>query len=70
MTDKQILDDFQAWLEDHNYCKVTRCAICWFWGDSKKDQRYREPARHCRHHHIETWPDDYCSDAVEVKHEN
>lgn len=67
MTDRQMMDDFTAWLQDHDYCKVTPCIRCHFWG-SAEDQRYQEPAKHCRRHKITTWPDDYCSDAVEVKH--
>lgn len=39
-------------------------------GDPEKDKEYKAPAKHCRWHHITTWPDDYCSDAMEVKHEN
>lgn len=70
MSDRQILDDFIAFLEDHNYCKVTYCDICALWGDPEKDKEYKAPARHCRRHHITTWPDDYCSDAMEVKHED
>lgn len=71
MTDKQMLDDFQAWLEDHNYCKVTQCIDCRLWGDSEMDKKYYPlKVKHCRFHKIPTWPDDYCSDAVEVKHEN
>ena len=62
--------DFIRWLEEHNYCKVTPCIRCYFWG-SNADKRYQEPAKHCRRHdYVLTWPDDYCSDAVEVKHEN
>lgn len=70
MTDRQMLDDFFAWLADHNYCKVTPCIDCFHWGDKEKDKEYFAPCKHCRYHHITTWPDDYCNYAVEVKHEN
>ena len=71
MSDRQVLDDFFAFLEEHNYCKVTCCDACYYWGDKEKDKDYCpfRRVRHCRCHHIATWPDDYCSDALEVKHE-
>lgn len=58
---------FQQWLEDHNYCKVTRCEQCYFWGHKLIDKAYQFPQAHCRRHKVATWHDDYCSDAVEIR---
>ena len=59
--------DFIRWLEEHNYCKIVKCERCHFWGDPHHDQAYRFPEARCRKHKIDTYHDDYCSDAVEVK---
>lgn len=59
--------DFINWLEDHNYCKVTKCANCYFWGDLHIDVSYKFPCARCRRHKVDTYHDDYCSDAVELK---
>ena len=59
--------DFIRWLEDHNYCKVVKCERCYFWGDLHTDLAYKFPCDRCRKHKIDTYHDDYCSDAVEVK---
>lgn len=58
---------FQQWLEEHNYCKVTRCRDCWFWGDDRTDREYRFPSARCRRHKVDTYHDDFCSDAVEIR---
>jgi len=60
MADRELFESFQAWLEDHNYCRVHPCDQCFFWG-SAADKRYQEPARHCRRHNVLTYPDDYCN---------
>ena len=59
--------DFIRWLEEPNYCKEVHCERCHFWGDPHHDQAYRFPEARCRKHNIDTYHDDYCSDAVEVK---
>lgn len=62
--------DFISWLEEHNYCKVTRCAKCYFWGNSRSECCEAQNGRRfnrCRYHKVDTYHDDYCSDAVEVK---
>lgn len=61
--------DFISWLEEHNYCKVVICERCYFWGDLHTDLAYKFPCARCRKHKIDTYHDDYCSDAVEVKSE-
>lgn len=63
-------ESFEAWLEEHNYCKVTRCAKCYFWGIAHgmaTEMQNGRKVNRCRYHKIDTYHDDYCSEAVEVK---
>lgn len=64
---KTDYEDFMEWLADHGYCKVTQCEACYFWGDHRRDQAYRFPTARCRRHKIDTYHDDYCSDAIKLK---
>lgn len=56
---------FQQWLEDHNYCKVVPCEQCHFWGHAL-DPKHASVKR-CRAHQVDTYHDDFCSDAVMVR---
>lgn len=62
MTDKQLLDAFLQFLEDHNYCKRTYCRDCQNWMHSPHANNNR---RYCIHWKAITWASDWCSEARE-----
>lgn len=69
--------DFLEWLEDHNYCKVVPCAKCYFWGEHHGTTCHElnttahnigeKKINRCRFHKVNTWADDFCSNAIVFK---
>ena len=64
MTDRQMMDDFLRFLEDHNYCKRTYCQYCQNWIKKPHSNNIR---RYCTHWKAVTWYSDWCSEAKEDK---
>ena len=67
MTDKQLLDAFLQFLEDHNYCKRTYCKYCQNWIQSPVDidNSNNSIRRFCIHWKAITWYSEWCSEAKE-----
>lgn len=62
MTDKQMMDDFLRFLEDHNYCKRVYCQDCQRWDPESPGHR---SSRYCHKWGALTWSTDWCSEALE-----
>ncbi len=62
MTDRQMMDDFLRFLEDHNYCKRVYCENCQRWKPKKKSSGN---IGRCHYWEASTWSTDWCSEALE-----
>lgn len=61
MTDRQMMDDFMEFLEEHNYCKRINCDACQNW----RGYYPEEQKGWCRIWKASTGPRNYCGYAKE-----